>query len=146
MNTKGRYVTQWIIPFADGDAAGIVYFANFAKYHHYAFEQWVVERLGLPYRDWFLSGSRAVPLKSLKQEFRTPLRPGDTVQAKVWLRSVGQSSLVIESELLRLTADGLSQSAALTETVHVFIDPKTGSKVPIPESIRPLLEQQLAEE
>ena len=146
MNKRNAFSTQWTVPFADSDAAGIVYFAHFAKYHHYAFERWVVEVLGLSYQEWFLSGHIAVPLRSLKQEFYSPLRPGDVVQAKVLLKSVGQTSIVITSELFALKDNRDAPKVASTETVHVFMDPKTGSKTPIPESIRALLEEQIAEE
>ncbi len=140
------FSAQWIVPFADADPAGIVFFGQYAKYHHTVFERWIVERLNLDYAEWFLSGQIAVPLRSMQQEFLSPVQPGQTLSATLVLKKVGQSSITIGSEIFGPGPDQSRVLCARTETVHVFIDPKSGKKMNIPDSLRPLLVSHLAEE
>lgn len=128
------YVFDFRVPFDDADPAGISFFANVYRYHHQAYEAWVVEALGVSYPEWFLSKSFGVPLRKTEAEHTTPLFPGEKYESTLTLEEIGQSSFVLSSTI---TPKGKhDRVCAKVRTVHVFIDVHGKGKLDIPTHIR----------
>lgn len=129
------FVFYFRVPFDDADPAGISFFANVYRYHHQAYEAWVDDHLKLSYRDWFLSETLAIPLRKTEAEYSAPLFPGERYKLELELGEIGTSSFTLASTIGPALG---GKVCAKVRTVHVFMDPRSKTKIEIPKQIREL--------
>ncbi len=120
------------IHFAEGDPAGISFFANVFGWHHEAYEAFVTDRLGIEYRKWFMSKEVGVPIRKSEAEFFGPFQPGRTVRIDFNILKLGTSSFTAESKIYNEKA----VLCATVQTIHVFMDVTSGTKLEIPAEYR----------
>jgi YbgC/YbaW family acyl-CoA thioester hydrolase len=130
------------VQFSEGDPAGISFFSNVYRWHHEVYERWVCELLAFDYSKWFLSKAVGIPLRKSEAEYFGPFLPGKNVRIDLQLTHVGTSSFTLISS--QYNDHGLI--GARVQTVHVFMDLKTGKKVEIPEEFRKALVSQLSQD
>ena len=130
------------VRFEEADPAGIGFFAHSLRYHHQAYETWVVQALNHSYTDWFLSSEFAIPVRKSETDYNGPLHPGARYIQNLTLKEVGDSSFVLESSTT--PADKPDVALTITRTVHVFMDVKTRKKMLIPDAIRAELTKNLS--
>jgi acyl-CoA thioester hydrolase len=73
-----------------------------------------------------------VVLAKVECNFIQPLYFPDVVTAQARIKSIGNSSMVVEHQIISKTS-GL---AAKGDGVIVFVDPKTNKSTPIPDNVR----------
>ncbi len=118
------------VAFGDCDPAGILYFARVFDYAHKAFEAFITEtKIGWSY--WFKESPDLVPIRRAEADFYSPFFPGAALTVQI------QVSLIQESSFQMVYAFFCKNKLlAEVKMVHVFADPKTLKKKPIPENIR----------
>lgn len=122
------------IRFQDVDAAGTIYYARMFEYFGDVYVRMLAEA-GLDMPVSLLQRSSASPLAHAEAQYLAPLVFGDRVTVKIVLARVGKTSTsyayrVEKGEVL----------AAIGQTVHVWVDPKSFSAIPVPEALRQFLE------
>lgn len=128
---------EMFVHFDDGDPAGITFFANYFRLAERAFELSLTG--SVTWNDWFDHPDWGVPLRHVESEYHRPLRPGQACFVRQGIKSLGDSSLVMQSEIL----DAQKNLCAVVTTTHVFIDKKLMKKKSIPPHIRAFLQSKL---
>jgi YbgC/YbaW family acyl-CoA thioester hydrolase len=124
------------VPFDEADGEGIVFFGNYFRLAHRALEQYLPQ-IGIPWEEWFRHPEYGVPLRHVEADYAGPLRPGDSLEIRVQVSELGESSVQFAFEFW--TADQ-AQPNTQVRTAHVFASRTTRKKIPVPESIRARLQ------
>ena len=124
------------IRWRDQDAYGHVNNAVYLTYLEEVRDEWLERTLGEAGDAWgYVTASVAI-------DFRRELRQDDdAVVARLWLTSIGTSSLMTREEIV--TAAG--ELAAEAEAVLVARDPETGRSRPLSEPERAAFERELGD-
>jgi len=134
LETKG----EWLVMFEsktevrvhDTDAAGAVFFANYFRMAHAAYEA-LMKSIGCGLDKIINQSDFLLPVVHAEADYKKGLCLGDelTISLKA---EVGKSSFVISYQF----TDGLGNVAAELKTVHASIDRGTRKTIPIPEDIK----------
>jgi 1,4-dihydroxy-2-naphthoyl-CoA hydrolase len=124
------------IRFQDVDAAGTIYYARVFEYFGDVYVRMLVEA-GLDMPASLLRRDCASPLAHAEAQYLAPLVFGERVTVKLVLARVGKTST---SYAYRVEKDDVL--AVVGQTVHVWVDPKTFSAMPVPEALRRFLESR----
>ena len=119
------------IRYSDCDPQGIVFNGNFGRYWDDAVTDWM-DDAGFAGLDLGGTGVDMVAAR-MEIDFRAPARMGDVLETTVIAQRFGNSSMTVEISTRR-QSDGITIVEG--REVIVFIDPKTFTPVPVPESIR----------
>ena len=131
------FQTFFTVRFDEADPAGIGFFSHVLRYHHHAYENWVVQELGFEYKDWFLSQEFGIPLRRSETEHFAPLQVGYTYSISLKLTDVRDSGFALESIIESVDEEsGESQPHAIVRTIHIFMDLTTYRKMPIPPEFK----------
>ena len=122
------------IRFQDVDAAGTIYYARLFEYFGDVYVRMLAEA-GLDMPSSLLQRDCASPLAHAEAQYLAPLVFGDRVTVKIVLARMGKTST---SYAYRVEKGDVL--AAVGQTVHVWVDPKTFSPMPVPASLRQFLE------
>ncbi len=128
------------IRFDDVDGAGIVYYPQFFHFCHKAFEDFFDNAASISYPDLINVQRRGFPTVAIESEFTASLSYGDTALVKLEVSNIGRTSAQFNYEIRRKVDSRLCFTASITV---VFMDLESGSAVPIPDSMRSLLESML---
>ncbi len=110
--------TRLRVRYAETDQMGVVYHSN----HFIWFEVGRVElmrQMGFSYRDLERDEGRFIAVAEAKCQYRSPVFYDEEVVIRTWLKSVRDSVIVFNYELLRADADTL---LAEGETLHLVTD------------------------
>jgi len=123
---------RFTVAFDEADGEGIVFFGNYFRLAHRAFEAWLPQR-GFTWEEWFRNPEFGVPLVHVESDYLRPLRPGDAYDVEIQTQKVGESS--VEFGYALTAPDGTP--LANLKTVHVFVTRAGGMrKIPIPAGIK----------
>lgn len=118
------------VRYAECDPQGIVFNANYLAYADIAMTEL--------YRDAFGSWEKAMTEHGLEAvvaeanvRFRAPLRFDEEFELVVTVPRLGRTSTTT-----RVLIERAGETATEVEVRHVFIDPATGAKQPMPDAIR----------
>jgi 1,4-dihydroxy-2-naphthoyl-CoA hydrolase len=114
----------------DTDAAGILFFANQFVFIHDAYEE-LLRQLGFSIAAILRDGSFVVPIVHAESQYLKPLTVGDEITVAVQVAKIGETSFVLEYELLGI--DG--QIVGKAKTVHVAVSKQTQNKIALPENL-----------
>lgn len=122
---------QRAVEFHETDAAGLVHFTNLFRWMEAA------ELAFLHGRDVPVLAVDAIknsgwPRAAVSAEFLAPLRYGDTVETRLWVRKIGTSSIRYHFEILRLNGRGGPHLAATGEITTVHVARVKGKTRPTP--------------
>lgn len=120
---------QFTVPFDEADGEGIVFFGNYFRLAHRAFEQYLPE-IGITWREWFAHKDWGVPLRHVEADYRKPLRPGDAFEVAIEVADIGESSVHFRYRFLK---DG--ELAAELKTSHVFVRRPDMAKLSVPKEL-----------
>jgi 1,4-dihydroxy-2-naphthoyl-CoA hydrolase len=123
------FAYQRTIHFADTDAAGVVFFANFPSICHEAYEE-SLSAAGINLNDFFRDSGVVIPVTRCEAEYLRPLQCGDRVRVGVEPKALSEDSFEIRFELTRLGQ--AEKRAARVRTEHVCIDSKTRARRALP--------------
>lgn len=135
MEHKTARLIQCRAAFDDADGENIVFFGNYFRLAHRAFEQYV-PLLGIPWTEWFANPDWGVPLRHAQADYFQPLRPGQEFTVKIQAGDISESSVQFHYDFM----DSNRKLVARLKTSHVFVSRKQRfEKIPIPESVRAIL-------
>ncbi len=115
----------------DTDAAGILFYANQFLYIHDVYEE-LLQLIGLPVASMLRDEPFILPIVHAESQYLKPLTVGDEITIAVQVAKIGETSFVLEYELLGV--DG--QSVGKAKTVHVAISKQTEKKIALPEKLQ----------
>jgi len=111
------------VHFADTDAAGAVFFANYLAICHEAYEE-SLSASGIDLRAFFSDHAVVVPIVKSDAEYSRPLSCGDKLRVSVHPAPLSDDSFEVRFEITRLGPP--AKKAALIRTEHVCI--KSGAR------------------
>ena len=120
------------VHFADTDAAGVVFFANYLAICHEAYEE-ALGSAGIELQSFFADAGVVVPIAKSEATYLRPIRPGDKLLVTVAPASLSEDSYEIRYEITRLGRPDKLACKARTE--HVCIDSKSRKRMPLPPAI-----------
>lgn len=118
----------------DTDAAGVLFSSHLLRHAHDAWEELMAE-IGFPLHQLIHSAALHLPLVHLEADYHLPMRHGDLLRMLLRVKRIGNQSLTIEVDFFH--QDGTL--AAHAETVHVALNPSSGSPCPLPAPLRQAL-------
>ena len=127
------------VEFSMIDMANVAYYPRIFDLAHKVFEQSWQEMCGVTYPVLVNEHRVGFPVVSLSSTFHAPLRYGDVITASVSIASVGTTSLTWRYAFRNQNGDLVWTS----EQATVCVDMDTMEKQPIPDDLRPGLNQHL---
>jgi 4-hydroxybenzoyl-CoA thioesterase len=132
------YVHEQLIRFSHCDPAGIVYFPRFFDLAHGTMEDWFAVALRQPLPDLIRDRRTGTPTVSVQCEFAKPLRMGDTLRFELSVLKLGNASVQLAYSGKKDNVEHLT----IVQTI-AFMALDSGSAIPIPDDLRPRIEQYL---
>jgi 1,4-dihydroxy-2-naphthoyl-CoA hydrolase len=117
------------VHFADTDAAGVVFFANYLAICHEAYEE-SLSASGIDLKTFFSDNGVVVPIAKSETEYLRPLSCGGKLEVSVNAKALSENSYEIRFEITKLGPNG--KCAARARTEHVCIDSKTRARKALP--------------
>ena len=130
------YSLKTFVKFHYTDAAGILFFSNIFLIAHDAYEN-MLNSIGLGIGTILKERDFLLPLVHVEADYKQPLRAGDPITVRAWVRRLGRTSYTLSYEVL----NEKNEVAANVETVHVAVDKATNQKIEIPADLRIGLEK-----
>lgn len=131
------------VEFAETDMAGIMHFSNYFRWME-ACESAFVRSLGLPLISFVPGQVVGWPRVQATCDFRAPLRYGDTVEVKLFVKEIRTRAVVFLFQFRKVAAGRPEATLAAQgeiAAVCVTADGRGGMVAqPIPESVRAKLE------
>lgn len=118
-----------MVHFADTDAAGAVFFANYLAICHEAYEE-SLAAAGIDLKTFFSDHGVVIPVSKSEAEYRRPLACGDRVRVSVRPQPLSEDSYEIRYEITRLGTQ--EKNAARIRTEHVCIDSAARTRKGLP--------------
>jgi 1,4-dihydroxy-2-naphthoyl-CoA hydrolase len=126
------FIYQRTVHFADTDAAGVVFFANYLAICHEAYEE-ALSASGINLKTFFSDNGVVVPIAKSEADYRRPISCGDKLLVSVSPKSLTPDSFEISYEITRLGPPDKCASKVRTE--HVCIDSGTRARKSLPGSM-----------
>ena len=133
------FVHDQLIRFSHCDPAGIVYFPRFFDLAHSTMEDWFADGLGQPLPDLIRDRRIGTPTVTIQTDFLKPLRMGDTLRFELRVTKAGNASVQLAYNGKKNGVEHLR----ITQTI-AFMALDAGTATPIPEDLRPRIEDYLA--
>lgn len=120
------------IHFADTDAAGVVFFANFLAICHEAYEESLMAS-DIALKTFFAENAVIVPIVKSEADYLRPLFCGDKLRVRVTPAAISENSFEIRFEMVKV---GLVEKvAARVHTVHVCTSPGKRERALLPPAL-----------
>jgi 1,4-dihydroxy-2-naphthoyl-CoA hydrolase len=120
------------VRFADTDAAGVVFFANYLAICHEAYEE-SLAAAGIELQGFFKNTGVVVPIARSEAAYLRPLQPGDKLRISVAPEALSENSFAVRFEIFRVGA--VEKIAARIRTEHVATSPVKRERVPLPPAL-----------
>ena len=113
------------------DAAGLLFFSNQLKIMHDAYEA-LLEHIGFSFAELIKNKSYFLPIVHAEADYKKAIFVGDLLEIQVSVEHIGTTSFTFAYKILnpRLEVVGSGR------TVHVTMDKKTQTKIPLPPDMR----------
>lgn len=125
-----NFIYRRRIYFAETDAAGVVYFANFLSLCHEAYEE-ALRNSGIELNQLFKDKNIVVPIVHAECDYMRPLECGDEIEIEVQPTIETPDSFSITYELFRLKP--ARKRSARAQTKHVCIGANDRKRHPLPQ-------------
>lgn len=134
MEKTSEFIVPVEVRFADTDANGHVFFGNYFTFFDTAFLKYL-DHLRCSF-DWFIENGLNFYYVEAKSQFKSALRFGDTLQIKVTVGKIGNTSFTlffdgVDEKALKPVVDG--------HIVAVVVDVESEAPVKIPDRFRQAL-------
>lgn len=130
---KPVFESQVTIPFHMADPAGIIFFGHVFSIAHAEYEKWLTSEMG-SWDRWFSNPEWIAPIKKTEAEYLAPIKAGDNITVKIFVKNITESSFTTFYEL-----SSKNQICAKVEVLQVFCDKKTFKKIPIPDAAKKVI-------
>lgn len=128
---KAPFRSEKLIRFHHCDPAGIVFYPQYFVLFHELLEDWFNRGLGVDYAEFVARERRGLPTAHIDCDFRVPSKIGDTVEMRLAVTRIGNSSLTLD---VSIWAEGRLRVTA--HQVLVLISLEDGRVIPIPPGLR----------
>lgn len=128
-----KFVYRRKIRFADTDAAGVVYFANYFSICHEAYEEALAEH-GIELRSFFSEEDVVIPISYARSDFLRPLHCGDAIEVEVTPGILKDDSFYVDYKLYAVKGNQ-RKLAANARTDHVCLDSNSRRRRHLPEKL-----------
>lgn len=132
------FVYEQLVRFSHCDPAGIVYYPWFLDMAHAAKEDWFSRGLGYSHFTLIKERRIGTPTVNLQCDFLRPVEMGDMLRYEVRVAKLGNASVQLS---LTGKIDG-EERVKILQTV-AFMNLDTRKAIPIPEDLRPRIEEYL---
>lgn len=129
------YVYQHKIKLHETDAAGLIFFSHQFKLMHDAYEC-VLENIGYGFSELLRNKEYFLPIVHAEADYKLPLFVGETIEIQVTVEDVGTTSFTFAYKIL----NAKNELVGSGRTVHVTMDKKSNSKIPLPEDMKERIE------
>jgi 1,4-dihydroxy-2-naphthoyl-CoA hydrolase len=126
------FTYQRTVRFADTDAAGVVFFANYLAICHEAYEESLIGA-GIELQTFFRDNDVVVPIARSEADYLRPLHPGDKLRITVSPQRLSENSFALRYEIFK--AGRVEKIAARLRTEHVATSPSKRERVPLPPAL-----------
>ena len=123
---------QRTIHFADTDAAGVVFFANYFAIAHEAYEE-ALGAAGVELNRFFSDAGVVVPIAQAEAKYLRPMQAGDKIRVSVTPRRLSDDSFELKYEIFR-TGPSEKRTAVL-RTEHVCIATPSRERKALPPAL-----------
>ncbi|MEO7597724.1 MAG: thioesterase family protein [Opitutus sp.] len=120
------------VRFADTDAAGVVFFANYLAFCHEAYEE-SLAAAGIELQTFFKNTGVVVPISKSEAAYLRPLFPGDKLRISAKPERLSENSFSIQYEIHRVTT--VEKLAARLRTEHVATSLEKKERVSLPPAL-----------
>lgn len=125
----------------DTDMAGILFFARQFRFAHDALEDFAASE-GFQFNEVFHKGSFLFVIVHAEADYMIPLKVSDKLEVHLTIEQIGHSSFTVAYDIYKVE-NSKPILAGRAKTVHVTIDGKKRTKIPIPEDLRKTLKKHL---
>jgi acyl-CoA thioester hydrolase len=137
----GRAFTMQIkVRYGECDPQGVVFNANYLGYFDVVLTEAWTEATGRPYMDMIEYQGTDLVVAEANLRFLGPARFDEMIDAEWRITRLGTTAMITRIDL---SANG--EPVVEGEMRHVFIDPETKQKKPMPDEIRTALEPYAAQ-
>lgn len=127
------FENEIFVNFDLADPAGVIFYPNIFKISHQCIEQ-LITQSPVGWENWFQNKNFAAPITKAQVQFLKPIIAGRYYLAKVWVYTISTTTVGFQSDFYE--NDIL---CAQVQSAHTFISKKESGKIPIPETIRTVL-------
>ena len=113
------------------DAAGVLFFVNYFKIAHDAYEEFL-EAIDLDIGYLIDESPFLLLIAHAEADYKKPQRVGDRITVEIKVERIGNSSFTLDYRIL----DSSGEEATLVKTVHAAMDQKTQKVVRLPEDLK----------
>lgn len=124
----------------DTDMAGILYFARQFRFAHDALEDFV-ESEGLSFDQVFHKEEYVFVIVHVEADYLAPLKVGEKLEVHLYIENIGTSSFTVCYNIYKPHR----VLAGRAKTVHVTLDAKKRTKIPIPTELKEKLAKHVQE-
>jgi 4-hydroxybenzoyl-CoA thioesterase len=128
---KAPFVSEKLIRFHHCDPAGIVFYPQYFVLFHELLEDWFNRGLEVDYADFVSKERRGLPTVHIDCDFRIPSKIGETVEMRLAVARIGNTSLTLD---VSVYGDGALRVSAHQVLVLISLD--DGSTLSIPSDLR----------
>lgn len=133
------FVTHNRVRMHDTDMAGILYFPRQFRFAHDALEDFI-ETSGMSFDHVFRTEKFVFVIVHAEADYYAPMRVGDKLRVELRIEHVGSTSFTVGYKIFK---EGEENPVGSAQTVHVTLDSKERTKIPIPESFKTFLSKHL---
>jgi 4-hydroxybenzoyl-CoA thioesterase len=126
------FQTEVLVRFADCDPAGIVFYPRFLEMFNNLVEDWCSAGLSFSFNDIVIKNGWGLPTVHLEADFVAPSRLGEVLKAKLFVRTLGTSS--IKADILLCGPDASERVRG--KVVLVLMDRRSYRPLAFPEALR----------
>jgi 1,4-dihydroxy-2-naphthoyl-CoA hydrolase len=120
------------IHFADTDAAGVVFFANYLALCHEAYEE-ALAATGINIARFFADHGVIIPIAHSTADYLRPMACGEKIRVTITPVALSENSFALDSTITKLGPP--EKLAARIRTEHVCIDAKTRARADLPAQL-----------
>lgn len=126
------FQTDVLVRFADCDPAGIVFYPRLLEMFNNLVEDWCSAGLNFSFNDIVIKNGWGLPTVHLEADFIAPSRMGEVLTAKLYVRSLGTSS--IKADILLYGPDETERVRG--NVVLVLMDRRSHRAMAFPDGLR----------
>jgi 1,4-dihydroxy-2-naphthoyl-CoA hydrolase len=126
------FVYERTARFADSDAAGIVFFANYLVFCHEAYEE-SLAAAGIGLQEFFQSTGVMVPIARSEVDYLRPISPGEKIRVTLHAELLAEHSFALHCEIFKVGPP--EKIAARVRTEHVTTSMAKRERVPLPAQL-----------
>lgn len=129
-----QFITHNKVRMHDTDMVGILYFPRQFRFVHDALED-MLETADMNFTKILTQEEFVFVIVHAESDYFSPLHVGDSIEVHVTCEHIGTTSFILNYQIYKTDKTHVGQS----KTVHVCLEAKGRTKIPVPPKIRSFL-------